>query len=69
MFSVNGLVEVLKALAKAGFIAMAAVRAPTMARMIQAVWRTEGKPPAASSAPVRANGSAKIVCANVTREK
>jgi hypothetical protein len=44
---------------------MAAVRAPTMARTIQSSCRGEGMPFAASNAPDKANGSAKIVWENL----
>src|SRR5579872_6474219 len=49
---------------------MAAERAPTMATIIQAIWRQEGQAMprayrAASSAPVRAKGSAKMECSNL----
>src|SRR5579864_4992677 len=52
------------------FTVMAAERAPTMATMIQAIWRQEGQAMprayrAASSAPVRAKGSAKMECSNL----
>src|SRR6185437_11892398 len=45
--------------------AIAAVRAPTMQTMIQPSTRGGGHPPAASTAPVRANGSAKIECSHL----
>ena len=44
---------------------MAADRAPNMATVIQKTVRQDGRPPAASSAPVNANGSAKMVCSNL----
>src|SRR5256885_6763822 len=48
---------------------MAAERAETMATTIQRTWRREGQPcdvkRAASSAPVSANGSAKMECSNL----
>ncbi len=44
---------------------MAAERAPTMATVIQRTVLHDGMPRAASSAPVKANGSAKIVCSNL----
>src|ERR1700733_8575660 len=55
------------------FTVMAAERAPTMATIIQAIWRQEGQAMpwayrayrAASRAPVRAKGSAKMECSNL----
>ena len=38
--------------------AMAALRAPTMASVIQTSWLAVGQPPAARKAPAYANGSA-----------
>src|SRR5688572_29872153 len=42
--------------------AIAAERAPTIATMIQRICRRVGRPLAASTAPRKANGSAKSVC-------
>src|SRR2546427_1484719 len=42
--------------------AMAALRAPTMASVIQAAWAAVGAPRAAMNAPRNANGRAKSVC-------
>ena len=47
------------------FSPMAAVRAPTMASRIQNSWAAEGRPRAASSAPVKAKGRAKRVWENL----
>ena len=44
---------------------MAAERAPTMATVIQRIVLHGGTPLAASSAPVKAKGKAKIVCSNL----
>jgi hypothetical protein len=43
---------------------MAAVRAPTIAIIIQNVWYNEGSPRAARTAPVKAKGRAKMVWEN-----
>ncbi len=42
--------------------AIAAERAPTIATTIHRIWRGDGRPLAASTAPRKANGSAKRVC-------
>jgi hypothetical protein len=44
---------------------MAALRAPTIAATIHPICRPDGRPPLASTAPMKANGSAKIVCSNL----
>ncbi len=49
--------------------AIAAERAPTIATRIQKSVGRGGTPRAARTAESSANGSAKIVCANVTRER
>jgi hypothetical protein len=49
--------------------AIAADRAATMATIIHANWRSEGNPPAASMAPHKANGSAKIECSHLIISK
>ena len=45
--------------------AIAADRAAIMATTIHRSWREEGNPPAASIAPQRAKGSAKIECSHL----
>jgi len=47
------------------FNPIAAVRAPTIAIRIQNAWYRVGRPRAASSAAVNANGRANTVCANL----
>ncbi len=44
---------------------MAAERAPTIAAMIQITCSSDGSPSRARSAPVKAKGSAKMVCSNL----
>ena len=49
------------------FIALAALRAPTRATMIQKNTRAEGSPLAASSIPIKPKGKAKRLWLNITR--
>ena len=50
------------------FSPMASERAPTIATVIQSRSCAEGTAPTARNAPTYANGSAKIVCSNLTSE-
>ena len=48
------------------FSAIASDRAPTIASVIQSRSCADGMPSTARNAPTYANGSAKIVCSNLT---